>query len=73
MCLVTTIKENFNNLHSYIEPVSYGKKPDKARCDELATCLGWTPPSPNVNWDWLQPDVTLQKEEQLQKMSEWMN
>ncbi len=30
-------------------------------CNELATCPGCTPPSPNVSWDWLQPPQPCEK------------
>ncbi len=39
-------------------------------CDELVTYLGWTPPSPNVSWDWLQPPHDSVKDKRLLIMNE---
>ena len=43
-------------------------------CDELATHLGCTLPSPRDSWDWLQqsPCDPIKGMKQLQTMDEWM-
>ncbi len=40
-------------------------------CDKLATCPGFTSPSPSLSWDWLQHPRGPAKDKRLRIINEW--